>query len=300
VNAVATEVKDLVLPTPVARRGITEAQWRTAVNSLYPGAKPESICMVFDYCKARGLDPMKKPCHIVPMRVKHENDYLWRDVVMPGIYELRTTAMRTSLYMGHSPVAYGPPIEFAGVTAPEWCEATFYRWHAPSNTRTEFPVRTWLRECIGTTKKDGKTVANQRWATAPVQMMTKCNEAAGLREVAPDELGGVTAAEEVDTVIPTGTEPPLPENLERTNRFGMIETRDWEERDKHVAAITDIMNENGGDEDKIAELLRDYVTTYLQNLPDLWLSINDKLVADGIISKANLKKWLSLNLQGTR
>src|SRR5581483_5304775 len=91
------------LPAPVSRRGITEAAWRTAMNSLFPGARPESVIMVFDYCAARKLDPLKKPCHIVPMQVKtHEGDYVWRDVVMPGIYEYRTTATRTGFYLGHS------------------------------------------------------------------------------------------------------------------------------------------------------------------------------------------------------
>jgi hypothetical protein len=42
------------LPAAVARRGITEAQWRTLMNSLYPGAKGESVLLVWDYCKARG------------------------------------------------------------------------------------------------------------------------------------------------------------------------------------------------------------------------------------------------------
>ena len=28
-------------------------------NSIYPGAKEESISMVLSYCKARGLDPLQ-------------------------------------------------------------------------------------------------------------------------------------------------------------------------------------------------------------------------------------------------
>jgi len=288
------------LPAPVARRGISEAVWRTAMNSLFPGAKPESVIAVFDYCRARGLDPMKKPCHIVPMRVKADNDYIWRDVIMPGISELRTTAARTGLYLGHSKPEYGPEVDYLGVKAPEHVTMTLYRWNAAAAQRVEFPVMVRFSEVVGTTKKDNKPHVNERWTKAPYQMATKCCEAAGLREAFPDELGGQIAAEEIDQTIVSGTEPPLPESMVRTNRFGMEETHDWEERDKHVAAITDIMNESGGDEDKIAELLRDYVATYLQNLPELWLAINDKLVADGIISKANMKKWLSLNLHGTR
>jgi hypothetical protein len=59
-------------------------------NSLYPGAKDESIKLVIGYCKAAGLDPMQKPVHIVPMSVStgKKDDKGWdikemRDVVMP-------------------------------------------------------------------------------------------------------------------------------------------------------------------------------------------------------------------------
>ena len=194
------------LPEPVARRGLTEAQWRTLSGSLYPGAQPTSVLMVVDYCQARKLDPLKKPCHIVPMRVKDAKtgQYDWRDVVMPGIYELRTTAQRTGQYLGHSAPEYGPIASFAGVDAPEWCAMTIYRDHPVG--RIEFPVRVYFREAVNTTK-DGK--ANERWQRAPVQMLTKCTEAAGLREAFPDELGGEMTAEEMDGA-PAPVEPPPP------------------------------------------------------------------------------------------
>ena len=51
------------LPQNVIARGIDEAQWNTLCNSLFPGAKADSVLMVVDYCKARKLDPLKKPCH---------------------------------------------------------------------------------------------------------------------------------------------------------------------------------------------------------------------------------------------
>jgi hypothetical protein len=44
--------------------------------------------------------------------------------------------------------------------------------------------------------KDGRP--NERWAKAPIQMLTKCCEAAGLREAFPDEFGGEATAEEMD------------------------------------------------------------------------------------------------------
>lgn len=184
-----------VLPDVVARRGINEAQWRTLMNSLYPGAKGESVLMVWDYCKSRNLDPMKKPCHIVPIEVKVGDRYEWRDVVMPGVYELRTTAQRTELYLGHSKAEYGPLVELAGVKAPEWCEMVMYRWNENVNQKAEFPVRVLFAEVVAT-KRDGK--ANARWTKAPVQMLTKCTEAAGLREAFPDEVGGTVTEEEMD------------------------------------------------------------------------------------------------------
>lgn len=189
----------IALPEPVSRRGISEAQWRTLCNNLFPGATSNSVLMVWDYCVARRLDPLKKPCHIVPMEVKDAKTgkYEYRDVVMPGIYEHRTTATRTGLYMGHSEPTYSDAVVElgGGVSVPEWCAMSMYRWNPESKTRAEFPVRVWFREVVAT-KKDGKP--NARWTKAPIQMLTKCTEAAGLREAFPDELGGEQTAEEMD------------------------------------------------------------------------------------------------------
>lgn len=184
------------LPEPVERRGINEAQWRTLMNNLYPGAKAESVMMVWDYCVARRLDPLKKPCHIVPMQVKNQKgDYEWRDVVMPGIYEYRMTATRTGQYLGHSTPVYGEIGEYKGVKVPLTCAITVYRWNDQAKMRAEFPVELIFAETCAT-KRDGNL--NQRWATAPRQMFTKCVEAAALRAAFPDELGGTHTVEEME------------------------------------------------------------------------------------------------------
>lgn len=185
----------LTLPEPVARRNITEAQWRTLMNSLYPGAKGESVLLVWDYCLARRLDPMKKPCHIVPMEIKVGDKYEWRDVVMPGIYELRTTAQRTGDYLGHSKPEYGEELDVRGIRAPAWCSITVYRWNKEARQRVEFPVTVFFKEVVAT-KRDGSP--NARWAKAPIQMLTKCAEAAGLREAFPDEIGGEHTDDEME------------------------------------------------------------------------------------------------------
>lgn len=291
-NAVVAETKEPKLPAPVARRGITEAAWRTAMNSLFPGAKPESVLMVFDYCAARKLDPLKKPCHIVPMQVRdaQSGEYVWRDVVMPGIYEYRTTATRTGLYMGHSKPEYGPQIEYLGVKAPEWCDITVFRWNKEAQQRAEYPVRVLFSE-IAATKKDkksGEIRVNERWTKAPVQMMTKCTEAAGLREAFPDELGGTHTVEEmegrevIDVEVTQST---------RANPRGDISDVDWEVRDKHVSSIADILKMDK-EEIEISRALNEYVMEALQPFPELYIAVNDKLAADGIISKKNFREYL--------
>jgi phage recombination protein Bet len=195
--AVATERS---LSTQLQERNITNPQWHTLSKSLYPGASPASVLMVIDYCRARNLDPLKKPCHIVPMQVKVGRDYEWRDIVLPGIYELRTTAMRTGFYLGHSKPEYGPEAEFMGVKAPEYVDLVIYRWSEAAQMKAEFPVRVRFSEVCGTTwdKETKSHKVNARWSRAPVQMMVKCAEAAGLREAFPDELGGQMTVEEME------------------------------------------------------------------------------------------------------
>jgi len=281
------------LPAPVARRGIDEASWRTAINNLFPGAKAESVLMVFDYCKARKLDPLKKPCHIVPMRVRMGDDYVWRDVVMPGIYEYRTTAARTGQYLGHSKPVYGEIIEHLGRMVPAYCEITVYRWNSEAKERAEYPVQIWFEECCATTKdkKTGDIHLNDRWTKAPRQMLTKCAEAAALREAFPDELGGTHTADEMDGQSQT---EDTSITLGRVDPRGDVSGVDWELRDKCVSEIADILNSDK-EEHEIAETLRDYEATRLQPFQELYITVQDKLAADGIISKANFKKYLKVH-----
>jgi phage recombination protein Bet len=209
------------LTVQLAERNITNPQWHTLSKSLYPGASATSVLMVIDYCRARNLDPLKKPCHIVPMQIKVGHDYEWRDVILPGIYELRTTAMRTGLYLGHSKPEYGPETEFMGVKAPEYCDLVIYRWSEAAQMKAEFPVRTRFAEVCGTTwdKKVSAHKVNARWSKAPVQMLVKCAEAAGLREAFPDELGGQMTVEEMEGQRHMIDVTPAEEREQETN-FG--------------------------------------------------------------------------------
>jgi hypothetical protein len=64
-------------------------------------------------------------------------------------------------------------------------------------------------------------------------------------------------------------------------------------RDKHVSAVADILNSDKEEAD-IAESLRGYVAEALNPFPDLYTTVLDKLAADGIISKANFRKYLQV------
>jgi phage recombination protein Bet len=278
------------LPAPVARRGISEPQWM-ALRNLFPGARGESVVLAFDYCVARRLDPYKKPCHIVPMNVKdaRTEQYSWRDVVMPGIYEYRTTAHRTGEYLGHSLPEYGPLVEFKGVKAPEWCAITVYRWNSKAQQRAEHPVRIEFHE-IAVTKRNGDL--NERWTNAPKMQLTKCTEAAALRDGFPDELGGTHTVEEMEGRIIESTAVDVTDSAPSGNPRGDTSGVDWEMRDQHVSAIADLLAEYGSDPAKAGWMYRQYVEANLREFPELWITVDDKCAADGIITKAVAKKYM--------
>lgn len=287
-NAVV-EHEQVVLPPSVARRGITEFQWRTLMNNLFPGASGESVLMVWDYCLARKLDPLKKPCHIVPMQVKNQvGDYVWRDVVMPGIYEYRTTATRTGLYLGHSVPIYGELVEHLGRMVPASCSITVYRWNVEAKLRAEYPVTLWFEESCATRKdkKDSsKLVLNDRWNKAPRQMLTKCTEAAALREAFPDELGGTHTADEMEGQRAEDTST-------RINPRGDTSAVDHELRDKWVRDFTDVLNQDIQEHEVAAQLRA--LDQEVSKFPELAIVVSDRLASDGIISKANYKKYLHI------
>lgn len=219
-QAAAAQDADRKLSKQLADRGIEPSTWNTLKNSVFPGGSVSSILMAIDYCIARKLDVLKKPCHIVPMQVKMGADYVWRDVILPGIYEYRITAHRTGLYLGHTKPEYGPEVGPEGYEAPQWCDMTFYRWNAKAEQKVEFPVRVYYREVVGL-NKEGEV--NARWSKAPIQMLTKCTEAAGLREAFPDEIGGEPTMEEMIDQIVDG-------NVAKTVDAGMSRTEAAKER----------------------------------------------------------------------
>lgn len=196
--------------------GIEKPMWLSLLN-LYPGAQDNSIVMVYEYCKSRNLDPLKKPVHIVPMYIedKASGKKGMRDVIMPGIQEMRTTAARTQEYAGIDPVVLGKLIEVPvtnaesapanvkTISVPESATVTVYRLVKGKRyafTHTEYFLEAVARENSG--------LINSMWRKRPIGQMSKCAEAGGLRKAFPEELGGEYAAEEME-----GREEFVPQGL---------------------------------------------------------------------------------------
>lgn len=198
--------------TFLAERGIDKPTWLTLKNSIFPGAKPESIVMAVDYCRARKLDILKKPCHIVPMRVSipGTDKKEWRDVIMPGIAEYRTTAMRTGHYAGMDDPEWGETIEhdFGGTTimAPEYCTVRVYR--LIDGKRDPFPHTEWFVEAAAT-KSNGEL--NSMWMRRKRGQLLKCAEAGALRKAFPEELGGEVTAEELEGMVINHEKATMPQ-----------------------------------------------------------------------------------------
>lgn len=213
-------------PSVQERFGIDRASWRALVEAVFPTARSvEGVILALSYCKARRLDPMKKPVHVVPIWDRERKRYV--DTVWPGIGELRTTAMRTGLYAGCDAAQFGPDITqtFRGkagedgrdqdvtVTFPEWAQVTVYRMVGGQRVPVPGPRVYWL-ETYATQGREG--LPNEMWRRRPRGQLEKCAEAAALRRAFPEEIGNELAADEIGGASPdeagivatTATEEP--------------------------------------------------------------------------------------------
>lgn len=168
-------------------------------NSIYPGAKRESIQMVLDYCEAAGLDPIQKPVHIVPMWDSKAGSM--RDVVMPGIGLYRVQAARTGQYAGVSEPEFGPDVtETVGgaeLVYPEWCRVTVRR-QLESGHIAEFTAKEyWLENYAVRGGKDKSVAPNAMWTKRPRGQLAKCATAQALRSGFP-EIGSAPTADEME------------------------------------------------------------------------------------------------------
>lgn len=183
---------------------IDEAMWSALTSSIFPGAKPESIIMAVQYCHARKLDVMKKPCHIVPMSVKDAKtgQSQWRDVIMPSITEHRITASRSNSYAGIDAPIFGPMIQMqfgnTSHTVPESCTVTVYR--IIHGEKVGFAHTEYFEEACATVKDGG---LNSMWTKRKRGQLAKCAEAGALRKAFPEEIGNEHTVEEMEGKVIT-------------------------------------------------------------------------------------------------
>lgn len=179
---------------------IQPATFSALKNSLYPGAKDESIHMVLEYCRAAQIDPMLKPVHIVPMTVKDPitGNYIERDVIMPGVGLYRIQAERSGCYAGISEPEYGPDVtmDIAGcmITYPEWCRVIVKKLVQGQLCEFSSGKQYW-KENYGA-KKSGQPTP--MWIKRPYEQLAKCSEAQALRKAFPGIIAQAPTAEEMD------------------------------------------------------------------------------------------------------
>ena len=187
----------LIFNTKSQINGIDSHVWNTLKNTLYSGAKDESIIMVLDYCKAAEIDPMQKPVHIVPMWDK--NLKCMKDTIMAGIGLYRIQAARSNQYGGVSEPEYGKTIsaKLGGVeiSYPEWCKVIVKK--IVQGVLVEFAAKEYWVENYATAKKD--TIApNTMWKKRPFAQLAKCAEAQALRKAFPELVSHHPTAEEME------------------------------------------------------------------------------------------------------
>lgn len=236
----APDARIAMPPAAAERYGLTPDAWTTLVNAIFPTAKTAAgVMLAMDYCRARRLDVMKRPVHVVPMRVKEGGQWVEKETVWPGIGELRTTAHRTGRYAGSDPCALGPMLDFTfkvptynnrnddnvpmedrtappaqekTIQVPEWAQVTVYR--IVEGMRVAFPgPRVYWRETYAT--KGKSDAPNEMWEERPIGQIQKCAEAAALRAAFPEEVTDYIP-EEMERqanrpmVDITPTDPPAP------------------------------------------------------------------------------------------
>ena len=175
--------------------------WSTLKNSLYTGARDESILMVLDYCKAGNLDPLQKPVHIVPMSVKNAQTgkYEFKDTIMAGIGLYRIQAARSNQYAGVGEPEYGALItaNLGGInfTYPEWCKVTVRK--IVHGSIVEFSAKEYWIENYATSGRDS-LAPNSMWRKRPYGQIAKCAEAQALRKAFPEIVSQQPTAEEME------------------------------------------------------------------------------------------------------
>lgn len=193
-------------PKAFLEMSLTRDHWQVMTKQFYPNAKSlATVMLVARYCNARGLDPMLKPLHIVP--VYNSKTGCHEDSIWPGIALYEITAHRTKEFAGKDPCELGELKKFTfkgdpdkqgksstiEFEAPAWAKCTVYRLvqgQKQSFTSEAIP----FQEAVALTQG----LPNSQWRKRPQGMLTKSAFAAALRVAFPEECGSEPTAEEME------------------------------------------------------------------------------------------------------
>lgn len=326
-QAVAIKVEPPRLPyhPRASSYGVDPVLWETLVNAIYPAARTtEGVLLAIAYCKARNLDIMKRPVHIVPMYTKKKTPdgkevSVTIETIWPGISEVRTTAFRTGVYAGCDPAEFGPTIKktweieaksnnddghpFAPqnekpsdakkivktvtVEFPEWSQVTVYRMVGGQRCAFPGPRVYWL-ESYATVSR-WNDAPNQMWEERATGQLEKCAEAAALRKAFPEELGGEYIVDEANRrmvdVTPVKELPPArPEREPETSTRSGQVSTDQQQR---VNKPEEPEQQHGHDPETGEVTMSDALEGALAGVTKLW----DVAEIEGV--RAALKKELS-------
>lgn len=243
-----------------AREASSAGEIAVLKETLYPDCSDRSIGLVLAYCKANGLDPMSKPWHITKRKSKIKDangrdEWVTKEVLMPGIDLYRIRAHRSGNYAGLSSPRFGDAIEetlnFGSgnftdkieVFYPEWCELTVSK--IVNGQVCQFTSRRYWKEFV--------QFNNKIWATQPYAQLEKCTEMAVLKK----------AWGEIE--VPTMPTPIIA----REERPFIAESRTLESFERIPgghAAMTDLTLSVNNDGDVISEdtlgLINFYISSY--------------------------------------
>lgn len=188
-----------------------ENTFRVLQETLYPGSTDSEVMMILGYCKARRIDPILKPVHLVPMSVKTDKKdkdgkyvYERKNVIMPGIGLYRIDASRTGKYAGISEPEFGEDVtekfgkkgEEKNVTYPRWCKITVKKI-LEDGSIAEFHAKEYWKENYST-KSKWDECPNDMWEKRAYGQLAKCTEAQALRKAFPDVVGNEHIKEEME------------------------------------------------------------------------------------------------------
>lgn len=200
-------------------------------NTIFPDVKSdEAIVMAMEYCKAKNLDIMLKPVHIIHRKKKIKNaagrdEYVSRWEILAGIGTNRITASRTGQFVGMSEPEFGPDVtETLGeaiVTYPEWAKVTVRR--KVGDMVAEFVAIEYWKENYAT-KAYGSIEPNEMWKKRPRGQLAKCAEAQAFRKGFP-EVGQEPTYEEMEGKFHVEREEAINQPIDEAPKIEFDETK---------------------------------------------------------------------------